>query len=229
MREPFSVVYEDNHVLVVVKAPNILSQADATGDTDLLSLLKGYIGIKYQKPGAVYLGLLHRLDRPVGGLMVFARTSKAAGRLSEQLRTHAVSREYLLVVQGELHEPFTLTDYLLKDEEKNRVAIVPEGTQAAKKAVLNGLPLGIKDGKTLLSVGLETGRAHQIRVQMAGLGHPLWGDARYGHGKPGEQIALWGYRLSFTHPVTQKPHAYFSRPEGAAFISFSEEIDAQAF
>ncbi len=219
MRVP--ILYEDNHVLVACKPPNMLSQADRTGDGDILSALKEYIREKYRKPGEVYLGLVHRLDRPVGGLMVFARTSKAAGRLSQQLQVHDVGREYLCVCEGEPGDRFTLTDWLLKDKQKNHVAVVAGGTPGAQKAVLHGECLDRRDGLALCAIRLETGRNHQIRVQMAHAGHPLWGDNRYGRGKPGQQIALWGYRLTFEHPVSHRLMTFVLMPEGGIWECFA--------
>ena len=184
------IVYEDNHVLVAVKPPNMLSQADRTGDTDILTLLKEDIKVRYNKPGRVYLGLVHRLDRPVGGLMVFARTSKAAARLSVQMQEHAMGREYLCVVTGEVKDSFTLIDYLIKDERLNRVTVCEAEVRGAQEAVLHGTCIARRQGTALCAIRLETGRNHQIRVQMSHAGAPLWGDNRYGTGIPGQQIAL---------------------------------------
>lgn len=227
MNEPFLLLHEDNHVLVALKAPNVLSQADATGDADMLTLLKAYIKQKYNKPGEVYLGLLHRLDRPVGGLMVFAKTGKAAARLSEQLRLHQMGRTYLLVCEGEITEPFTLQDYLLKDEASNIVSVVPKDTQGAKLAVLHGTPRAVRNGRTLVEVALETGRSHQIRVQMKHFHHPLLGDNRYGNGQKGEQIALWGYKLAFSHPTLKEPMTFTNYPQEGAFAAFREDMNAK--
>ena len=213
MLEP-EVLYEDNHVLVAVKPANLLSQADDTGDPDMLSLLKEYVRVKYEKPGAVYLGLVHRLDRPVGGLMVFARTSKAASRLVPQLQQHAMGREYLCVAQGSLPERFDREDWLKKDERTNTVTVCPAGTPGAKRAVLHGRVLRREGTLCLCAIRLETGRSHQIRVQMAHAGAPLWGDARYGGGRPGQPIALFGYRLSFEHPTTHQIMRFERLPQG---------------
>lgn len=219
------VLYEDNHLLVVVKPPNMVVQADDTGDLDILNALKQYIGEKYNKPGAVYLGLVHRLDRPVGGVMVFARTSKAASRLSEQFAAHHAGKTYLAVAQGAINAEARLVDYLKKDSKTGMVRAVGKDTPGAKQAILTTTPLSQKNGNTLVRVQLETGRAHQIRVQHQHMGHPLWGDARYGGGKPGQQIALWAYRLMLTHP-TQKTEMTFTclPPQKGVWQDFSEEI-----
>lgn len=191
------IIYEDNHLLVAVKPPNMLSQGDATGDANMLNLLKEYLRVKYQKPGAVYLGLVHRLDRPAGGLMVFARTSKAAGRLAEQMRKREVDKEYLAVVEG-LATGARLNGWITD------TAILEEEAPGAKKAVLSYDRLDAAQGLSLIKVQLETGRKHQIRLQMAHSGYPIWGDNRHGRGKPGMQLALWAYRLGFVHPVKKE-------------------------
>ena len=200
------ILYEDNHLLVVVKPPNLLSQGDATGDLDLLTLMKKYIRDTYDKPGNVYLGLVHRLDRPVGGVMVFAKTSKAAGRLSEQIREHKFGRGYLAVVKGHL-EPMAgcLRSFLLKDGKKNLVQEVGPNVPGAQEAVLDYEVLDMSQSQSLVRIILQTGRSHQIRVQMAERGHPLLGDKRYGpRNNERQQIALWAERISFTHPTTKE-------------------------
>jgi 23S rRNA pseudouridine1911/1915/1917 synthase len=195
------VLYCDNHVLAVVKPCNIPVQADSSGDADLLTVLKKYVGEKFNKPGAVYLGLVHRLDRPVGGVMVFARTSKAAQRLSEAFASHTVDKRYLAVLQGTLKESKRLENWLLKDNSSGNVRAVAAGVSGAKQALLDTRPIAQRGGTTLTEVELHTGRAHQIRVQHLAAGYPLWGDSRYGGGKAGQQIALWAYRLTFKHPT----------------------------
>jgi 23S rRNA pseudouridine1911/1915/1917 synthase len=219
-----NVVYEDNHLLVVIKPPNLLTQADATGDDDLLSQMKRYIKEKYQKPGDVYLGLVHRMDRPVGGLLCLARTSKAAARLSMQVSTHEMAREYLAIVEGNLPPGGTLRHYLIKDEAQNVVSTVAEDTPGSQLAVLHFDCLDQRDNTSLSHIRLETGRTHQIRVQMASSGHPLVFDARYGHGTPGKQIALWGAKLTLTHPTLQKKLTFFSAPQGEAWAAYNEAI-----
>lgn len=192
------IIYEDNHLLVVEKPQNVLVQADNTNDLDLLTSLKKYIKEKYNKPGEVYLGLVHRLDRPVGGVMVFARTSKSASRLSNMIRIDEFEKNYLAVVEGMLPEEDVFEDYLLKLENENRTIVDKNG----KYSKLSYKLLGFKDGLSLVKIKLETGRSHQIRVQFSSRGYALWGDQKYNSkAKVGEQIALWAYELRFKHPV----------------------------
>lgn len=219
-------VYEDNHLLVAVKPQGQLTQSDETGDLSLQDECKQYIKEKYQKPGEVYLGLVHRLDRPVGGLVAFARTSKAASRLSEQLRTHHMEREYLAVVEGEdLPARGDLRDWLLQGED-GLVRVVPEGTPGAKKARLHYERLGAREGTALVHLRLETGRKHQIRVQLSHLGYPICFDMRYGHGERGRDIALFGAVLRLTHPTRKEEMTFTARPENPAFRPYEKEITA---
>lgn len=206
------IVYEDNHVLVVVKPPNMPTQADDSGDFDVLTCMKQYVKETYAKPGAVYVGLVHRLDRPVGGLMVLARTSKAAARLSAQVQQRTLARGYLAVARGNAPEQADLTDWLHKHPATNTVSVVPPHAHGAREARLSLACLARDNVLSLLRVSLHTGRSHQIRVQCAHAGFPLWGDARYGGGKPGEQIALWGASLAFEHPTLRTPCAFSSLP-----------------
>ena len=219
------IAYEDNHVLVAVKPPNMLSQADHTGDTDILSVLREYIRVKYSKPGNVYIGLVHRLDRPVGGLMVFAKTSKAASRLSAQMQKHHMGREYLCVVTGAVPDSFTLRDYLVKDERTNMVRVCSADTKGAQHAVLHGQCVSRQGDLALCAIRLETGRSHQIRVQMNHMGAPLWGDNRYGNGKPGQQIALWGYKLAFEHPTKHDIITTYNLPTGSVWSKWQLLLD----
>ena len=219
-------VYEDNHLLVAVKPQGQLTQSDETGDLSLQDECKQYIKEKYQKPGEVYLGLVHRLDRPVGGLVAFARTSKAASRLSEQLRTHHMEREYLAVVEGEdLPARGDLRDWLLQGED-GLVRVVPEGTPGAKEARLHYERLGAREGTALVHLRLETGRKHQIRVQLSHLGYPICFDMRYGHGERGRDIALFGAVLRLTHPTLKKEMTFTACPENPAFRPYEKEITA---
>ena len=220
------VLYEDNHVLVVVKPPNMPSQSDPTGDLDVLTAMKQYLAQKYQKRGEVYLALVHRLDRPVGGLMVFGKTGKAAERLSAQVRDKSLSRQYVAAVRGDAPESAELTDWLLKNARTNMVRVVPEGTQRAKEARLRFARVGSAGELTLVRVRLFTGRSHQIRVQLSHAGLPIWGDARYGHGRPGEQSALWGMHLGLIHPTKRERMDFIAPPprEAAPWGAFDEEI-----
>lgn len=199
-----SVLYEDNHLLIVEKPVNIPVQGDSSKDRDLFNILKQYIKEKYNKPGDVYLGLIHRLDRPVGGAMIFARTSKAASRLSNELRKHQIYRKYLAVTRGHLlNDHGRLTDYLRKDRRENIVSVVQPENSGAKKAVLDYKVLQNNGDGSLIEVDLKTGRSHQIRVQLSNQSTPLYGDQKYGQhvNKPGQQIALWASRLSVKHPT----------------------------
>ncbi len=196
-----NVIYEDNHLLVVEKKPNILVQADDTKDIDLLTLLKDYLKEKYNKPGNVYLGLVHRLDRPVGGVMVFAKTSKCASRLSEQVRTHKFEKIYYAVLCGKAKSSDMLVDKLEKDTKNNMVKVSVNG----KEAILNYELIDYKDNMSLVKIKLKTGRSHQIRVQFSSRNLPLYGDQRYNkNSKVGEQIALFAKSLSFYHPITNE-------------------------
>lgn len=195
------IIYEDNHILVVVKPINVPVQEDDSKDLDLLTMLKQYIKEKYNKPGNVYLGLIHRLDRPVGGLMVFAKTSKAASRLSEQVRNHTFKKEYQAIVLGKVKDEDTLIDKLIKDSKTNITKVSNEG----KEAILNYKLLNYKDNYSKVLIDLKTGRSHQIRVQFSSRNHPLYGDQRYNkEAKVGEQIALFASKITFTHPVTKE-------------------------
>ena len=223
-----TILYEDNHVVVAVKPPNLLTQGDDTGDANLLDQIKEYVKEKYNKPGEAYIGLVHRMDRPVGGLLCFARTSKAAARLSDQVRVHELNRQYVCIVEGEAPDQFTYVDYLAKDVEKNMVTVVPAYRKletGAKEAILHGRTIARRDGRSLVAIQLETGRAHQIRVQMQNAGFPLWGDNRYGNGKRGQQIALWGFRLSFAHPVSKEQMLFIApTPEEKPWLYFEREL-----
>lgn len=195
------VLYEDNHVIVVEKPAGMLSQADHTGDLDLLSLVKSYIKQKYQKPGNVYLGLVHRLDRPVGGIMVFARTSKAAARLNAQIVKHLFVKKYYAVVHGIVApSKGVFVDFLERLDDGSTVV-----SKQGKKAVLEYKVIQVnhRTNHSLVSISLQTGRHHQIRVQFASRGHPLCGDQRYGK-EDKTSLALFAYQLGFYHPISKK-------------------------
>ncbi len=205
------VFYEDNHVLVVYKESGILSQEDNTKDPDLLNMVKDYIKIKYNKPGDVYIGLVHRLDRNTSGIMVFARTSKAASRLSEEIRTHQLCKRYLCVVEGRLTGEKELSNYMIRNENEKKSYITNNKNDklaVLKYRVLESKIINNKE-YTLVDILLKTGRTHQIRCQMAYIGHPLYGDAKYG-AKPINRnyYALSSYMLSFHHPTLKDERTF---------------------
>jgi len=196
-----NIIYEDNHLLVVEKPVNVPVQEDDSHDLDLLTMLKEYIKKRDNKSGNVYLGLVHRLDRPVGGIMVFAKTSKCASRLSEQVRTRTLKKTYYAVVLGKLESQDTFKDYLLKDTKTNIVKVDKNG----KEAILDYELMDYKDNLSLVKINLKTGRSHQIRVQFSSRGHALYGDNKYNKSaKVGEQIALFAKSLELIHPTTKE-------------------------
>lgn len=210
------VVYEDNHIVVVNKPQNILSQSDKTEDVDMLKLVKEYVKEKYNKPGNVFIGLVHRLDRPTGGLMVFARNSKSAARLSKQIREKQLKKHYLAVVENKVRQNSArLEDYLKKDSKTNMVKLCPQGEQGAKLAVLDYDVIKTNGELTLVNVNIKTGRPHQIRVQLSNQKNPIFGDAKYGSkvSGPTNNLALWAYKLEFTHPVTKANMKFTSLPD----------------
>ena len=224
------IVYEDNHIIVVLKPQGVPTCGDESGDDSLLEGVRRYLKVTYEKPGNVYVGLIHRLDRPTGGVMVFAKTSKAASRLSEQMRGGDFEKKYFAVLVGTPKEPQkTLVNYLKKNPVNNMVYLCPPTTDGAKMASLDYRVLQEREGLCLAEVRLHTGRTHQIRVQMAGIGHPVYGDMRYGgeNAKKG-WLALWAYSLSFTHPVTKERMRFLSEPPADEtpwkFFSLSEFV-----
>ena len=201
MKNSINIIYEDNHLLVVEKPINIPVQEDKSKDEDLLTILKKYLKEKYNKPGNVYLGLVHRLDRPVGGVMVFAKTSKCASRLSEQIRLNKFNKIYYAVVLNKINDSGKLEDYLLKDTKKNIVKVDKNG----KLSILYYERIKFKDNLSLVKIKLETGRSHQIRIQFAHNGNPLFGDQKYNSkSKVGEQLALFAKKIEFYHPITNE-------------------------
>lgn len=214
--QDLKVLYEDNHIIVVEKPVNIPSQADKTGDIDMLTIIKACLKEKYNKPGEVYLGLIHRLDRPTGGVMVFAKTSKAASRLSEQVRNKEFEKKYLCIVDGKLEEKNgTFRDYLLKNERTNTSKVVEAKTKNAKEAILDYEVLKYNEeiNLSVIKILLRTGRHHQIRVQFAHRNHSLYGDQKYGTRGRGKQLALWAFSLSFKHPITKERLNFEDYPE----------------
>ena len=214
--QSLKVIFEDNHIIVVEKPVNIPSQGDKTGDIDMLTIIKEYLKEKYNKPGNVYLGLIHRLDRPVGGVMVFAKTSKAAGRLSEQVREKVFQKTYLVIANGKMDKTKgVLEDYLLKNEKNNMSKVVKEGTKNSKFASLDYEVLKYNEeiDLSLLKINLHTGRHHQIRVQLSSRNHSIYGDQKYGGRGHGKQIALWAYKLKIQHPITKEEMIFKSIPE----------------
>lgn len=225
--QDLKVLYEDNHIIVVEKKPNIPSQGDKTSDIDMLTIVKQYIKEKYNKPGDVYLGLIHRLDRPVGGVMVFARTSKAAARLSEEVRDKVFKKQYLAIVDGRFDKRSgTLEDYLLKNEKNNLSKVVKEGTKNSKFAKLDyeELTYNEETNLSLLKINLHTGRHHQIRVQLSSRNHSIYGDQKYGARGRGKQIALWAYSLTIVHPTTKEEMTFECLPEKIGSWKILESI-----
>ncbi|HEY8464682.1 MAG TPA: RluA family pseudouridine synthase [Bacillota bacterium] len=213
--QPVTVLYEDNHLLVVVKPINLPVQSDRSGSADLLNLLRADLKKRYQKPGNVFVGLVHRLDRPVGGVMVFAKTSKAAARLSELIRTRNFKKTYYAVARGVLPSRCgCLSHYLKKEETTNTVKVVAPSEPGAKEAILNYQVLETREELSLIRVDLVTGRPHQIRVQLAAVGTPLCGDQKYGHhvNCPGQQIALWAGQIEFKHPTRPELMRFTCKP-----------------
>lgn len=206
------ILYEDNHIIAVNKTCNEIVQGDKTGDTPLSEMVKAYIKEKYSKPGEVFLGVTHRLDRPTSGVVLFARTSKALTRLNEMFRSHTLIRKtYWAVVQGMPHEPQArLVNYLKKNETQNKAYIVPagkaKGDKEAKEAVLSYRVLTRGEHYSLLEIELETGRHHQIRCQLAAIGCPVKGDLKYGarRSNPDGGICLHARAIEFEHPVSHQ-------------------------
>lgn len=216
-----NVLYEDNHVIVVYKPENILSQSDITNDINMLTIVKDYVKEKYNKPGNVYIGLVHRLDRPTSGIMVFARNSKAASRLSSQIQKSEFEKEYMAVVHGILPKKCgEFVDYLEKKDTSSVVSDENRGKYA--RLAYEVLDENLDEQLSLVKIHLETGRHHQIRVQFASRGFPLFGDQRYGL-EDKKQLCLVAYSLSFIHP-TKKERMKFTLdflPNLEGFSKFS--------
>ena len=227
---PFEVIYEDNHLLVVNKSPGILVQGDATGDEPLAALGKAYIKKKYGKPGEVFLGVVHRLDRPVSGVVVLARTSKALERMNALFREKETVKTYWAIVKNKPHIPGgTLVHWLSKDEKKNKTTAYAHEKPGTLRSELNYNVVGSAQGHWLLEVSPITGRSHQIRVQLASMGCVIAGDVKYGYDQPNADgsICLHAKSLAFMHPVKKEP-LLLSAPLPASglwkyFIKFDTE------
>lgn len=216
-----NVLYEDNHLLVVEKPYGVPSQADSSGDDDMLTLCKAYIKTRYDKPGEVYLGLVHRLDRPTRGVMVFARTSKAAARLGKQMQAGEFDKTYMAVLtKSPAQKVGELTDYLLKDTDKRIAGVVDEDTPGAKKAVLEYEVLAKKDGLTLVKIKLISGRFHQIRAQFAHIGCGVYGDMKYGKRDIKEKLALFASEVCLNHPTKGERMCFGLTPTHFPFDMF---------
>lgn len=212
--DELTILHEDNHIIVVLKPQNIASCPDESGDESLFDIVKEYIRVKYQKPGNVYLGLVHRLDRPTGGVMVFAKTDKAASRLGVQMKDGGFEKLYYAVLCGIPNkDSATLENYLRKSSLNNMVYVCTPSEEGAKEAKLRYDILGKSGGLALAEVKLYTGRTHQIRVQTASINCPVYGDMRYGGEKAVKgKLALWAYSLKFTHPTTGETMRFIAEP-----------------
>lgn len=216
-----NIIYEDNHLLVVEKPVNVPVQEDSSKDIDMISLLKEYRKKKENKVGDAYIGLVHRLDRPVGGVMVFAKTSKAASRLSEQIRKNKFHKTYLAVIQGNIEDEGTLEDYLIKDTKMNMSKVTTP--DKGKYAKLEYKVIARKDNMCLALINLITGRAHQIRVQFASRGYPLVGDSKYGDNPSNINISLFAKKITFIHPITKEEISFsLAIPERYPFNIFKD-------
>jgi len=228
MIEP-KIIYEDNHIIVVIKPHNISVQEDESQDVDMLTIIKNYIKERDNKPGNVFLGLVHRLDRPTGGVMVFAKTSKAASRLGEQLKSKKLKKKYFCVINGRPQiVKDRLTTYLKKDVKTNTVSISTQLEEGSKEAILEYEVLETKNKLSLVDVNLITGRSHQIRVQMAKqLNLPIYGDFKYGDKLHAGHLALWAYELTFVHPISKENMRFTVAPDYAnlAFNEFKDTIE----
>ncbi len=213
-----NVIYEDNQIVVVVKPHNQPTQEDESGDLDLLREVKEYIKVKYEKPGEAFIGLVHRLDRVTGGIMVFARTSKAAQRLSEQFKNHDNKKIYYAICESDnlKANEGILTDYLIKDEKNNIVKVTTQSEKGAKKAVLNYKILESSGSLHLVEVELLTGRSHQIRVQLSNINLPIYADNKYNKNATKGNIALWAGKLKFAHPVSKQTLNFMAMPDEKA-------------
>lgn len=217
-----NILYEDNHIIVVEKPFNVPVQEDSSSDVDMLSLIKEYLKKEYDKPGNVFLGLVHRLDRPVSGVMVFAKTSKAASRLSNQIRENKFHKKYLAIVHGKTLYEEKLIDKISKNSKTHSSYI---DNEYGKESILEykTLSYNVKDDLSLIDVNLITGRHHQIRLQMSNNGNPIYGDQRYGL-QDKKQIALYAYKLSFIHPTTKEEMVFTNFPKEVGVWNMLNEV-----
>jgi len=207
------ILYEDNHIIVVKKPFNVPTQPDSSSDVSLYDMVKEYIKEKYNKPGNVYVGMLHRLDRPTGGIIMFAKTSKAAERLSKDIQDRKVEKRYLAVLSGVPKSKIGhLENYLKKDEKTNTVKLATLSEEGSKLAVLDYRVLEENEKYSLVDINLSTGRSHQIRVQMSANKTPVFADFKYGKGVKDVNLALFAYKLQFTHPTTKQLMTFIVEP-----------------
>ena len=227
-----TVVYEDNHIIIVNKTASEIVQGDKTGDTPLSETVKQYLKEKYSKPGNVFIGVAHRLDRPVSGLVVFAKTSKALSRLNEMFKNSEVKKTYWAVVKNlPREEEGELVNYLVRNEKQNKSYAYDKEVPGSKKAILHYRLIGRSQNYYLLEIDLKTGRHHQIRAQMSNAGMPLLGDSKYGSDRSKElsrdigckNVALCAYKLSFKHPATHKEMVFEREPDEELFDPFLNE------
>ena len=226
--DELNILHEDNHVIVVLKPQMLACCPDESGDDNLLDQIKNYLKVTYNKAGNAYAGLVHRLDRPTGGVMVFAKTSKAAARLSEQMKNGGFEKRYLAVLCGKISKNRgTLENYLRKNSVNNTVYVCTQTEEGAKFASLDYEIKDYKDGLSLAEINLHTGRTHQIRVQTAAINAPVYGDMRYGGEKAVKgKLALWAYSLRLTHPVTGEKMRFEIEPpkEEGVWKNFNIEV-----
>ncbi len=209
------ILYEDNHIIVVKKPFNVPSQKDSSNDECMVDIIKNYIKEKYEKSGNVYVGLIHRLDRPTGGIMVFAKTSKAAERLTKDFKEHKITKKYLAVLSGVPRDKIGhLENYLKKDEKTNTVRLATLSEEGSKVASLDYRVLEYNERYSLVEIDLHTGRSHQIRVQMSANKTPVFADFKYGKGANSKDInlGLFAYKLQFVHPTTKKLMTFVCYP-----------------
>jgi len=229
MRKPIKdrILYEDNHLLIVNKLPGEIVQGDKTGDVCLLEDVKEYIKEKYDKPGNVFAGLVHRIDRPVGGAVIFAKTSKALSRMTQKIQSREFSKTYLAIVKNRPpKDADELSDYMVKNEKQNKSYIVSSSTKGAKLAQLRYRVIASSDSYYLLEVELITGRHHQIRTQLSHIGCPIKGDLKYGYPRsnPDASICLHAYKIKFEHPTLKTPvEVVAPKPEGTPWEFFEVE------